>query len=73
MDVAASEFYSSKDNTYDLSQKSGKGDRLLKADQLIDLYEKLMKRFPIKSIEDPFDQDDFEAYKRMQKRLGSQI
>ena len=65
LDVAASEFFNSRDGTYDLSQKSGKGDRKMNSDKLIDLYEKLAKKFPIKSIEDPFDQDDFEAYKRM--------
>ena len=34
-------------------------------EKLIELYEKLTTKFPIKSIEDPFDQDDFDAYKRM--------
>ena len=37
---------------------------------MIELYEKLVKRFPIKTIEDPFDQDDFESYKRLTKKIG---
>ena len=40
---------------------------------MINIYEKLVNKYPIKSIEDPFDQDDFEAYKRMTKKLGNQV
>jgi enolase len=73
LDVAASEFFVKESGNYDLSQKTGKGDRIVTPDQLIDLYEKLTKNFPIKSIEDPFDQDDFESYKKMNKRMGKDI
>lgn len=41
LDVAASEFYDAKAKTYNLSQKTGKNDRILTPDQLIALYEKL--------------------------------
>jgi enolase len=40
---------------------------------MIELYEKLVKKFPIKTIEDPFDQDDFESYKRLTKKIGTDI
>ena len=43
---------------------------MLNYTEFIDLYEDLTKNFPIVSIEDPFDQDDFEAYASMQSRLG---
>jgi enolase len=43
------------------------------ADQLIDLYDHLAQKYPIKSIEDPFDQDDFAAYIKMTARLGKKI
>ena len=46
---------------------------MLSSEKLIDLYERLVNKYPIKSIEDPFDQDDFESYKRMQKRLGDRL
>ena len=65
LDVASSEFYNSKNKTYDVSQKSGKGDRVLTPEKLVELYSSLCDKFPIKSIEDPFDQDDFDSYKRM--------
>lgn len=32
---------------------------------MVDVYAKLVSKYPIVSIEDPFDQDDFEAYKTM--------
>lgn len=65
LDVAASEFYDAKNNTYNLSQKTGKNDRIMKPDELIDLFANLAKNYPIVSIEDPFDQDDFASYIKM--------
>ena len=55
LDVAASEFYDAKANTYNLSQKVGTTDRVMRPDQLIDLYASMANRYPIVSIEDPFD------------------
>lgn len=45
----------------------------MSADELINLYEKLTNAYPIKSIEDPFDQDDFDSYIKMTERLGKKI
>lgn len=73
LDVAASEFYDSKTGKYNMSQKSGKNDRIMTPDELINLYEKLASKYPIKSIEDPFDQDDFDSYVKMNARLGGKI
>lgn len=55
LDVAASEFYDSKNNTYNLSQKIGSTERVMSPDALIDIYDNLSKKYPIVSIEDPFD------------------
>jgi len=65
LDVAASEFYDAKANTYNLSQKTGKNDRIMSPDALLDIYDKMSKNYPIVSIEDPFDQDDFSSYIKM--------
>jgi enolase len=73
LDVAASEFYDSKTGKYNLSQKIGKTDRVMTPDELTDLYAKLAEKYPIKSIEDPFDQDDFAAYTKMTARLGGKV
>ena len=55
LDVAASEFYDAKANTYDLSQKTAKNDRVMSPDELLGVYAKLAQDYPIVSIEDPFD------------------
>jgi len=65
LDVAASEFYDAKANTYNLSQKTGKNDRIMSPDELLGIYDKLSQNYPIVSIEDPFDQDDFPSYVKM--------
>lgn len=54
MDAAASEFYNAKRKTY-LKDK-------LKPEQLMRLYEKFFKNYPVISLEDPFDQDDFQSW-----------
>ncbi len=53
MDPAASEFY--EDGKYTRRRLTGK--------RLADYYSMLVKKYPIISIEDPFDQDDFDSYK----------
>ena len=73
LDVAASEFYDAKTKKYNMSQNLGKTDRIMSADELTDLYANLASKYPIKSIEDPFDQDDFPAYTKMTARLGGKI
>jgi enolase len=73
LDVAASEFWNPVDKTYNFSKKTGKNDRILTQDQTIALYKNLCDNFPIVTIEDPFDQDDFEAYVKMTKLMGDKI
>ena len=73
LDVAASEFFIPKDKTYNFSQKTGKNDRILTQDQTIKLYDQLCDKYPIVTIEDPFDQDDFEAYVKMTYLMGDKI
>jgi enolase len=72
-DVASSEFYDADEKKYNLTKKLKTKDRLLDYNQFIDLYEKISTEYPIVSIEDPFDQDDFEAYIEMNKRLGGHL
>ena len=58
MDCAASEFYDSADNTYVM-------DRKYSGQEMIDYYVRLLKAYPIISIEDPFDQDDFDSWAKL--------
>ncbi|MDQ6765704.1 MAG: phosphopyruvate hydratase [Verrucomicrobiota bacterium] len=70
LDPAASEFYDKEAAAY-VFKKSDGSKRT--ADELIDLYESLAKRFPIISIEDGCAENDWGGWKRMTERLGSKI
>ncbi|PQP98160.1 enolase [Prunus yedoensis var. nudiflora] len=74
MDVAASEFYGS-DKTYDLNFKEEKNDgsQKISGNALKDLYKSFVSEYPIVSIEDPFDQDDWEHYAKMTAECGEQV
>lgn len=63
MDVAASEFY--KDEKYDLDFKTpdSSGEGIRTGEEMIVMYKELCSEYPIVSIEDPFDQDDWENTK----------
>eukprot|EP00927_Polykrikos_kofoidii_P051403 TRINITY_DN451_c0_g3_i1.p1 TRINITY_DN451_c0_g3~~TRINITY_DN451_c0_g3_i1.p1 ORF type:complete len:285 (+),score=76.85 TRINITY_DN451_c0_g3_i1:77-856(+) len=71
-DVAASEFYDAGTKLYDLDFKnpSGSSETMKKtSDQLADVYKEWFKKYPFVTIEDPFDQDDWDAYKKFKADL----
>jgi len=75
MDVAASEFKVEGQDCYDLGTwypEAEKNDPALKmtGEQLAEFYAKLCKDFPIITIEDPFDQDDWAAWKSFTEKVG---
>ena len=67
IDVAASEFY--KDGKYELV---GEG-RTLTTDELIYYYEELVHDYPIISIEDPVDENDWDGFVKITEKLGNKI
>ncbi len=67
LDVAASEFY--HHGKYELV---GEG-KSLTTDELIDYYVKLVDQYPIISIEDPVDQNDWEGFQKITEKLGDKI
>ncbi|KAF9896705.1 hypothetical protein BX616_006903, partial [Lobosporangium transversale] len=73
MDVAASEFY--KGGKYDLDFKSADSDasKHLPGEDLAALYKEFIDKYPIVSIEDPFDQDDWEAWTHVTGSTDIQI
>uniref|UniRef100_A0A8C7JIK5 Beta-enolase n=1 Tax=Oncorhynchus kisutch TaxID=8019 RepID=A0A8C7JIK5_ONCKI len=72
MDVAASEFY--KAGKYDLDFKSPDDPaRYITGDQLGDLYKSFIKGYPVQSIEDPFDQDDWAAWSKFTAAVDIQV
>ena len=70
LDVAASEFYA--DGVYDLDWKVSGSDGSGKKTgaQLLEVYAEWVAKYPILSIEDPFDQDDWESYALMTAAVG---
>ncbi|KAK2092570.1 phosphopyruvate hydratase [Saguinus oedipus] len=72
MDVAASEFYRS--GKYDLDFKSPDDpSRYISPDQLANLYKSFIKDYPVVSIKDPFDQDDWGAWQKFTASAGIQV
>ena len=67
IDVAASEFY--EDGKYVLKGEN----RTLTTTELIDFYEELVTRYPIISIEDPVDENDWEGFRLITERLGDKV
>lgn len=67
LDVAASEFY--KDGIYYLKG----ADLKLTTDELIDYYQTLLDKYPIISIEDPLDENDWQGFQKMTKMYGDKI
>ena len=72
LDCAASELYNEGDRKGYKFWKSNPG-RLFTADQMIDMYKKWIDAYPIISIEDPLDQNDWEGYTRLTEELGSRV
>ena len=68
MDVASSEFY--KDGKYTLP---GENNKSFTSNELVDFYEELCNKYPIISIEDGLDQDDWEGWDYLTKKLGSKV
>ena len=67
LDAAASEFY--KNKKYFLKD----GNQKLNTDELIDYWGSLVKKYPIISIEDPFDEDDIDGFAKFTNLFGNKI
>lgn len=69
MDVASSEFYDKEKKVYNLA---GEGKEL-SAEALVDFYEKLVDKYPIVSIEDGLDENDWDGWEVLTARLGKKV
>ena len=72
MDVASSEFLM-PDGRYDLDFKNPGGDQQLTGEELGQFYKDLSSKYPIVSIEDPFDQDDWANYSPFTADIGESV
>ncbi|HCS93277.1 MAG TPA: phosphopyruvate hydratase [Bavariicoccus seileri] len=70
MDAASSEFYDKERKVYVLAD-SGEGEKT--DEELIEFYEKLVEKYPIISIEDGLDENDWEGFKKLTERLGDRV
>ncbi|KAM0802859.1 enolase/allergen Asp F 22 [Usnea florida] len=75
MDVASSEFYNEDAKKYDLDFKNTDSDKSkwVTYEQLADMYKSLASKYPIVSIEDPFAENDWEAWSYFFKTSDFQI
>lgn len=69
LDVAASEFYDKKSGKYNLASEN----KMLTADEMIDLYASWVEKYPIVSIEDGLDENDWAGWKAMTDKLGAKV
>ncbi|MFB5029636.1 MAG: Enolase [Candidatus Phytoplasma pruni] len=70
MDVAASEFYNAEQKKYILASENNKS---FTSAELIAFYEELVNKYPILSIEDGLDQNDWEGWKLLTSKLGHKV
>ena len=69
LDVAATEMYDKETKLYDLKHEGKK----LTAEQMVDLYEEWVNNFPIVTIEDGLDEEDWDGWKVLTDRLGKKV
>ncbi|MBJ79572.1 MAG: phosphopyruvate hydratase [Nitrospinae bacterium] len=68
LDVAASELYSNKKYVLAAGKKAK-----LSSDEMIDYLERLVKKYPIVSIEDGLSENDWSGWKRLSQRIGDKV
>ena len=69
MDPATSELYDPETKTYNLK---GEG-RTLTSDEMVDYWAELVEEFPIVSIEDGLDEEDWDGWKKLTDRIGDKV
>jgi len=70
LDPAASSFFDKNKGKYILE---GEGGRELNSEELVDFYTELVDKYPIISIEDGLDENDWDGFKLMTEKLGNRI
>ena len=70
IDAAASEFYNAEENVYHFHQSTG--EKLTPA-EMVDFWADWTEKYPILSIEDGLDEDDWEGWKSLTERIGDKV
>ncbi len=69
LDAAASEFYDKKSGKYNLASEN----KMLSAEEMVELYAAWIEKYPIVSIEDGLDENDWEGWKKLTAGLGDKV
>lgn len=73
MDVAASEFYENGKYNLDFKSKEPNPSLVVSADQLAAIYQDMIKNYPVVSIEDAYDQDDWDSWAKFHANTSIQL
>jgi len=73
MDVAASEFFENGNYNLDFKSKEPNPSLVVTPDQLAQIYQDMIKNYPVVSIEDAFDQDDWESWSKFHSQTSIQL
>lgn len=74
LDVAASELYIEEKGGYIFAREGKKGEPVVRTtEEMISYYEELVEEFPIFSIEDPLDEEDWDGWKKLTKKIGNRV
>jgi len=69
LDAASSEFYNKEKGVYQLASEN----KELSAEEMVDFYAKWISKYPIVSIEDGLDENDWDGWKKLTSRLGGKV
>jgi enolase len=70
MDAAASEFYNAEENIYHFHQSTGEK---LTPTEMVNFWADWAEKYPILSIEDGLDEDDWEGWKNLTEKIGDKV
>ncbi len=70
MDAAASEFYNNNEKVYHFHQSTGEK---LSSSEMVDFWKDWVNKYPIISIEDGLDEDDWDAWKLLTDKIGKDV
>ncbi|WP_418612435.1 phosphopyruvate hydratase [[Ruminococcus] torques] len=74
LDVAASELYIEEKGGYIFAGEGKKGEPVVRTtEEMISYYEELVEEFSIFSIEDPLDEEDWDGWKKLTKKIGNRV
>ena len=71
-DCASSEFYNAETHKYELKGE-GENGAVLSTDEFIDLLDGIVEKYPVVTIEDPIDENEWEDWQKVTAKLGKKV